>query len=619
MATQAAPYEVLSETVLPTPNVVASVVRDGKLYLVQANQFNGGPILEFADDAADEEAQEKPVEPANLRLSVYDVGSLPELTFLGDLAMHVEGAEGASNPQILFPYEDVLTLSMWQNNYFFGGPIGIAVDVAFARPFYGGASGRRFVSFGVGDPTAMSLLSNFQMEAGDAWSLSEVFVSGTRFYMSHQSSTFIGEELPPEVVVDPLPVPGAPEAATRESDEEPAILVPEPFPGGGSWLQQYFLDVVDFTDPTSPTQRKPVNIPGTLVGIARGGALLYTKAPHWDEETLRSDGLEWLDASAYDGVSVSLVDSLSLSYRWPHPTLVDEDTVYVGLPATRGSLREGEVRQETNSLTAFRLADSGEFETVSRVSLPYAVSELQVRRDLLLARVNQEMWFYDLGQPGELVPVGAGSQSNCFGFNLSTADGSTQSGLWVPGGDYGISHVPLGEDLDRVVAVHGGTSFGFCIGYCQTRQEIQPGHVSFSAFSRDQSVNDYYASQSLDAAEWRELIEAVDLTALDGLPETIGCPDCADGGAEWIQVFTPNGEKRVTFPFGDKVDGINPLIEKLRDIRSRFEIPEIKEPKPDLGPDGEPDEELEPPVVLPPFPTPIPVEPGLELELPPTP
>ena len=107
VATQAAPYEVLSETVLPTPNVVASVVRDGKLYLVQANQFNGGPILEFADDAADEEAQEKPVEPANLRLSVYDVGSLPELTFLGDLAMHVEGAEGASNPQILFPYEDV--------------------------------------------------------------------------------------------------------------------------------------------------------------------------------------------------------------------------------------------------------------------------------------------------------------------------------------------------------------------------------------------------------------------------------------------------------------------------------------------------------------------------------
>ena len=622
VAKQSDPYEILSQTVLRRPNVVASTVRDGRLYLVQANQNGNFPIAELADDAAGEDGQvkgeeEKPVTPANFRLSVYDASALPDLPMLGDLELHVEGAEGVSNPQILFPYDDVLTVSMWQNNYYFGGPIGIGIvaDVAIARPFWGGSSGRRFVSFGVGDPTAMSMLSNYTMETGDAWSLGEVFASGTKFYMSHQASRFVGEVVPPVKVADPLPVDEEGRLAAEE--DVPAIRAPEPFPDG-TWLQQYFLDVVDFTDPVNPTERRPVNIPGTLVGIARGGSLLYTKAPHWDEETLRSDGLEWLDASAYDGVSVSLVDSISLSYRWPHPTLVDEDTVYVGFPATRGSLREGEVRQESNNLAAYRLADTGTFETVSKVALPFPVSELQVRRDLLLARVNQEMWFYDLGQPGELVPVGAGSQSNCFGFNLSTADGSTESGLWVPGGDYGISHIPLGEDLDRVVAVHGGTFFGHCLGYCETRIEVQPGHLSFSAFSRDNSNGDFYSSQSIDSDEWRKLIEGIDLQALGDLPGTIGCPDCADGGGEWLQVFTPMGEERITFPHGEAVEGIMPLVDNLRDFRARFKLPEQKEEKPI---DDEPGID-EPPVILlplPPIPAPLPGLNPVEPALPPSP
>jgi hypothetical protein len=618
VAAQADPYDILSQTVMPNPNVVASTVRDGRLYLVQANQNGNFPVLELVDDAAEDEGQvkgeeEKPAAPANFRLSVYDVSALPALPMLGELALHVEGAEGASNPQILFPYDDVLTVSMWQNNYYFGGPIGIGIvaDVAFARPFFGGgSSGRRFVSFGVGDPAAMSMLSNYTMETGDSWSLGEVFASGPRFYMSHQASRFVGDIVPPEKGVDPVP-PIAPGLPVPEGDE-PALRAPEPFPDG-TWLQQYFLDVVDFTDPVNPTERKPVNIPGTLVGIARGGALLYTKGQHWDEETLRSDGLEWLDASAYDGVSVSLVDSMSLSYRWPHPTLVDEDTVYVGLPSTRGNLREGEVRQESNSLTAYRLADTGTFETVSQVALPFAVSELQIRRDLLLARVNQEMWFYDLGQPGELVPVGAGSQSNCFGFNLTNADGSTESGLWVPGGDYGISHIPLGENLDRVVAVHGGTFFGHCLGYCETRIEVQPGHLAFSAFSRDNSVRDFYNSQSIDSDEWRKLLDGIDLQVLGSLPTTIGCPDCADGGGEWLQVFTPMGEARITFPHGEAVEGAMPLVERLREFRARFKLPEQKEERPIDEPGIE-----EPKVPLPPIPVllpvetpPIPVEPAL--------
>ena len=97
-------------------------------------------------------------------------------------------------------------------------------------------------------------------------------------------------------------------------------------------------------------------------------------------------------------------------------------------------------------------------------------------------------------------------------------------------------------------------------------------------------------------------MELIDLMAIGDLPETIGCPDCADGGGEWIQVFTPMGEARVTFPFGDNVDSISPLLKKIRDMRDRFEVPEIREPKPE-----NPDEEPEPPIDFPPIPLPLPL------------
>ncbi len=609
IASQADPYEVLSKTRLPQPNVVGAVTREDRLYVVQADQNHEFPMMaETAEVDGENPTDQVGVLPMNFRVAVYGLGSLPELPLLGEKRLHVEGASGASNPQLLFPHEDVLTVSFGRNHFFYGGPVGIVADIAIGRPWFGGASGRRFVSFRVGTPADIEFLSNYLMETGDAWSQSEVFAAGTLFYMTHQSSRLIGEEEPPEIVVDPRP--GGKPAVDGENDV--AVLpigAPEPFPGG-RWVQQYFLDVIDFADPVNPTQREPVNSPGALIGLGRNGALVYTKAPHWDDDTLLSDGMEWLDVSAYDGVSLSLIDSLSLSFTWPHPTLVDSDVVYLGLPATRGRLRQGERRRSNNTLTTYRLADTGNFESLSEIALPFPVSELRAENDLLLAKVGQELWFYGLETSGALAPLGTGSQSNCFGFNLQAADGSVESGIWVPGGDYGVSHIPLGEDLDRVVAVHAGTFFGLCFGYCQTRLEVQPGLLSFSAFSRDEEVGDFFRSESLDGGEWRDLLERIDLEFLGGLPPVIGCPDCADGGGEWLQVFTPMGEAKVTFPLGTAVKGITPLLERIREFRGRFKVPEVKRPRPEEEPiEDEPSVEL-PPIPVP-LPLPLPAEPAL--------
>ena len=38
--------------------------------------------------------------------------------------------------------------------------------------------------------------------------------------------------------------------------------------------------------------------------------------------------------------------------------------------------------------------------------------------------------------------------------------------------------------------------------------------------------------------DWDNLLELLDTEKFYALSEVIGCPDCADGGAEWIEIVT---------------------------------------------------------------------------------
>lgn len=51
------------------------------------------------------------------------------------------------------------------------------------------------------------------------------------------------------------------------------------------------------------------------------------------------------------------------------------------------------------------------------------------------------------------------------------------------------------------------------------------------------------------------------------LPTTIGCPDCADGGAEWLEIELKNGIKhKVTFEYNNEPSLLKDYILKLREM-----------------------------------------------------
>ena len=121
------------------------------------------------------------------------------------------------------------------------------------------------------------------------------------------------------------------------------------------------------------------------------------------------------------------------------------------------------------------------------------------------------------------------------------------------------------------IAIKTGIFFGFCGGYCKSEVEIVNRDVVFIASSwSDPNYPDTMLNGNISIQEWDSLIESVNMDSLLLLDDIIGCPDCADGGGEWIEITKADTLKRVTFEYGETVEPIQSLIEKVRVIRERF-------------------------------------------------
>jgi hypothetical protein len=133
-----------------------------------------------------------------------------------------------------------------------------------------------------------------------------------------------------------------------------------------------------------------------------------------------------------------------------------------------------------------------------------------------------------------------------------------------------------GEQIENkdILSISSGTSFGRCVGYCRQSINIM-SNPSQVIVSREANFNQgsfppINLKFPLNSTEWIDLVSLVNLDIFQSLDDRIGCPDCADGGAEWVQIDWSNVSKRVTFENRQTIKGIEELIEKLREMRQIY-------------------------------------------------
>lgn len=133
--------------------------------------------------------------------------------------------------------------------------------------------------------------------------------------------------------------------------------------------------------------------------------------------------------------------------------------------------------------------------------------------------------------------------------------------------------VGAGEKLGPDVTIASGQSFGFCVGYCQRVLTMSADEsVLVTQANPFANPDPEYPTLTQDwamrPAQWDSLVALVDEDVFRNLDEVYGCPDCADGGAEWIEItFSPGQVARVTFEYSGTVDEIKELVEYARHLR----------------------------------------------------
>ena len=195
------------------------------------------------------------------------------------------------------------------------------------------------------------------------------------------------------------------------------------------WVERHYLDVVDYADPVHPTPRQPVNIPGQLAGISHEGALLYTLATRQDGSNTSA---RYLDASAYDDVSVWLVDSMRLPGNGGHPVLTAGTNVFVTRPGATN---------EAGRIEAWTVAENtGQFSLRAAAALPAIAYSLFTFPKMLAVQTASEVHLLDVRT---LDLLGSGPLPTCAGGDVSRAAGDSMRGLWVPLNDFGVQHIPV--------------------------------------------------------------------------------------------------------------------------------------------------------------------------------
>jgi hypothetical protein len=125
----------------------------------------------------------------------------------------------------------------------------------------------------------------------------------------------------------------------------------------------------------------------------------------------------------------------------------------------------------------------------------------------------------------------------------------------------------------EIVSIAYGTSFGQCIGYCNRNLEITGTDIKFNASGQTVTgkLPDIVINDIISFEDWEKLVNTIDVLIFRNMEEVIGCPDCADGGAEWIEITTDEISHKIVFEYNNEPEQLETYIEKLRELLEQFE------------------------------------------------
>lgn len=121
------------------------------------------------------------------------------------------------------------------------------------------------------------------------------------------------------------------------------------------------------------------------------------------------------------------------------------------------------------------------------------------------------------------------------------------------------------------VLLSHGTSFGHCAGYCHQQITLSEKEVTYAQRKNGAQPDIRKCVQPLSSGTRSQLMALFNEKAFNQLDSVIGCPDCADGGAEWVEVKKGNHTKRVTFEYRHAPEQLSGLVAEMKKLQDGME------------------------------------------------
>ncbi len=124
-----------------------------------------------------------------------------------------------------------------------------------------------------------------------------------------------------------------------------------------------------------------------------------------------------------------------------------------------------------------------------------------------------------------------------------------------------------------IIRVTHGTSFGHCRGYCIKEETYTKKTQKYEKRGWDiNQTKPLSWKYETKKTAFESLVKRIDLSKFSELDSIIGCPDCADAGAEYVIIETRAGSRKVLFDAYSSPTGIEALLDYLREKRKELEI-----------------------------------------------
>jgi hypothetical protein len=124
--------------------------------------------------------------------------------------------------------------------------------------------------------------------------------------------------------------------------------------------------------------------------------------------------------------------------------------------------------------------------------------------------------------------------------------------------------------FDDLTIISYGSSFGMCVGYCTNELTISDLKITYSKIQRSPKPDTKECTKPITVDEVEAIKNLLNSEKIAALPEVIGCPDCADGGAEWVAINADGKNYKITFEYGKPPKELEAAVAKLKLLKESF-------------------------------------------------